>query len=618
MAGVLVDERDIRFVLFEQLKIQDLCTHERFTEFSLSLLEMILKEAQKFAENILLPLNLKGDREGARFEGGKVFSTPGTREAYGSFVEGGWLSSSDDKAVGGQEMPHVILSATHEMFFAANFPFMCYVNLTHDAAKLIEIFGSQEQKKLYMEPMFEGRWTGTMALTEPGAGSDVGNITLKAKSLSGGIYSLSGNKTFITNGEHDVAENIVHLVLARIEGDPSGTKGLSLFIVPKIRVDENGALGRPNDVTCTGVEEKMGLHASPTTALNFGENGDCQGTLLGRPREGIQIMFHMMNSSRLEVGLWGQATASVSYLQALMYARERRQGRNTFKPGDSQQVLIIEHPDIRRSLLLMKSYVEGMRALMYYCGYAMDRQKIAADGAEEKKWARLIDLLIPICKAYPTEKGVELASLAIQVLGGYGYCREYRLEQVLRDAKAGCLFEGTTGIQAMDLTLRKLAMDEGQVFADFMSHMDRVIEPALSQRAWQNYASELKETKTALSGLPALFSAKLIQGQAAYPFLQATPFLEAFSEVILGWLLLWGGLIAEEKLEVLFQARGAKDPEQRWALIDENKEAAYLDGKVKSAKYFLGNVLPITRGKIKAAGWGDLSPWEIRESSFGV
>ena len=618
MAGVLADERDIRFVLFEQLKVQELFEKEKFSEFSVDVFEMILSEAHRFAENVLFPLHLKGDKEGARFEGGEVYSTPGTKEAYQSYVESGWLTPCEDEEFGGQGLPRVIMSATHEIFFAAGFPFMCYANLTHDAAKLIEIFGTEEQKRLYLQKMYGGKWTGTMDLTEPGAGTDIGAIKTKARPLGDGTYSITGSKIYITGGEHDVAENIVHMVLARIQDDPPGTRGLSVFIVPKYRVNEDGSIAEPNDIACVGIEEKMGLHASPTTSLSLGENNGCVGYLLGGAREGIRVMFHMMNVSRLEVGMWGQGTSSVSYLHALNYAREREQGQSIDDSNPLTQVPIVQHPDIRRTLLMMKAYVEGMRAMLYYCSYAMDCQAVAQEEEEEKKWGWIVDLLVPVCKAYPTEKGVEIASQAIQVYGGYGFSREYPVEQFMRDSKVGCIFEGTTGIQAMDLALRKLAMKKRKVFSDFLDGMDDAIARARSLAGWEEYVAQLERTKSALGEVPSVFAERAADGQKCYPFLKATPFLEAFGDVVVAWFLLWSALIAQEKLEALFEEKGASDSKAREAFLDESADAAFFAGKVQSAKFFIGNILPITAGKIEAVKWGDVSAWEIRERSFGA
>ncbi len=617
MASLIVDEKDIRFVLFEQFKIQELCENEKFADFSDEVFEMILEQAHKYTEDVLFPLNQEGDKNGARFENGKVFSTAGTKEAYQGFVEGGWLTPCEDYEVGGQGLPHSIMTATHEMFFS-NFPFMCYVNLTHDAAKLVEIFGTEDQKKTYMEKMYAGEYTGTMCLSEPDAGSDVGAIRCKAVKRDDGNYSIQGSKIFITNGEHDISGNIVHLLLARIEGDPPGTKGLSLFIVPKNRINDDGSTGEQNDVVCTGIEHKMGLNASPTTSLSFGDNGECIGYLLGDQGEGIRIMFHMMNSSRLEVGIWGLTTCSMSYLHSLEYARERKQGQDAINRDSEAQVPIIMHPDIRNSLLMMKAYVEGIRAMIYYCGYAMDRMAVAADDGERKKWSKLVDLFIPVCKAYPTEKGVDLASTAIQLHGGYGYTQEYPVEQFMRDAKVACIFEGTTGIQAMDFALRKLSMSKGTVFSDFISSMDDVINKANDISELEKYADQLNKTKTAISTVPPVLAEKGGEGKIYYSFLKATPLLEAMGDVIVSWFLLWGAVIASEKLDALCTENNADTPEKKNDLIKNNNNASFLAGKIQSAKFFIGNILPVTDGKIEAIKWGDTSAWDIDEQSFGI
>jgi hypothetical protein len=465
--------------------------------------------------------------------------------------------------------------------------------------------------------MYSGQWTGTMCLTEPDAGSDVGAIRCKASKMPDGNYSIQGSKIFITNGEHDMAGNIIHLLLARIDGDPAGTKGLSLFIVPKYKLNPDGSEGDSNDVVCTGIEHKMGLKASPTASMSFGDNGKCSGYLLGNEREGIRIMFHMMNSSRLEVGIWGLTTCSLSYLHSLQYARERKQGQDAINKDASPQVPIIRHPDIRQSLLMMKAYIEGMRAMIYYCGYAMDRMHIAESDEEKEKWGRIVDLFIPICKAYPTEKGVSLSSLAIQVHGGYGYTQEYPVEQFMRDSKVACIFEGTTGIQAMDLALRKLSMKKGTVFAGFIAQMDEVINKAKSNPELKKYAEQLNKTRTLILDVPKVFAEKAGQGQTYYSFLQATPFIEAAGDVIVAWFLLWAAEIAQEKLVILFKENGAVDPDKQKELIINNKNAAFYSGKVQSAKFFIGNILPITDGRLEAIKWGDASAWDICEQAFG-
>jgi alkylation response protein AidB-like acyl-CoA dehydrogenase len=617
MANLLVDEKDIKFILFEQIKIQEIFLQDRYKNWNEKAIGLLIGEARKFAEKELFPLNIQGDTIGATFEEGKVFSVPGTKPAYRKYVEDGWLTSCEDEAINGQQLPHAVNAAAHEIFFAANFPCMCYGNLTHDAAKLIELFGSDEQKRIFMEKMYGGQWTGTMCLTEPGAGSDVGAIELKAARNQNGTYALNGQKIFITNGEHDITENIVHLVLGRIEGDPAGTKGLSLFIVPKFRPNPDGSPGEFNDVRCIGIEHKMGLKASPTSTLSFGEKGACFGYLLGKEREGIRIMFHMMNSSRLEVGLWGQGTCSVSYHHALNYARDRKQGQNIAQTNSMEQVPIIQHPDIRRSLLLMKSHLEGMRAMLYYCGYAMDRLETSVSPEDKAKWQGIIDLLIPVCKSSPTEKGVEFASRAIQIYGGYGYTKEYPVEQFMRDSKVACIFEGTTGIQAMDFTFRKVRMQKGAVFAKFLEDMDVMIKKAADNPELKRYGLQLEKTKNELSYVPSFFEEQIKDSRLYYAFLNATPFLEAAGDVFIGWFLLWGAVTASEKLHTLFEKNKIAGHEQQKSFIQKNADAAFLDGKIQSAKFFIGNVLPQTEGKIAALKWMDVSAWDICEKSFG-
>jgi hypothetical protein len=402
-----------------------------------------------------------------------------------------------------------------------------------------------------------------------------------------------------------MTENIVHLVLARIEGDPKGTRGLSIFIVPKYRVNSDGSPGPHNDVTCMGIEQKMGLHASPTTSLSFGDNDDCHAYLLGQPREGIKIMFHMMNQSRLEVGLFGLGICSISYRHALAFARERLQGQGI--NGEPGQVPIVNHPDIRRNLLTMKAYVEGMRAMLYYCGYAMDRAEIAAGEDEQKKWQGIVDLLIPIAKAHATEKGVELSSLAMQVYGGAGYSNEYPVEQFMRDSKVACIFEGTTGIQAVDFALRKVPMKGGTVFKGFLDSMDEILNQASKQSDWGPFAGQLRKTRDALGLLPGILANGEERSRLRDQLLAATPFMEAASDTFVAYFLLWSAMVAENKIA---EKGGLPDT------LERDSELAYLAGKIDSARYFIANVLPVVDGKIAALTWKDSSACTIAVSSL--
>jgi len=612
MSGFIVDERDLKFVLFDLLGVQDLARHERFEHIDQETLEMLVDEALKFSEQFLFPLNLEGDKVGATFEGGEVRTVPGTREAYREFVHSGWMTQTDDPDLGGQGLPEIIKFATHEMFLAANFPFMCFVNLTHDAAKLIELFGDEGQRAHYLERMYGGDWTGTMALTEPGAGSDVGAIKTSTRPAEDGTYRMKGQKIYITNGEHDIAENIVHLVLARIEGDPDGTRGLSIFIVPKYRLNADGSPGPRNDVTCMGIEHKMGLHASPTTSLSFGDNDDCYAYLLGQPREGIKIMFHMMNQSRLEVGLYGLGTCSMSYRHALAYARERLQGQGI--DGGAGQVAIVNHPDVRRNLLLMKSVTEGLRTMLYYCGYAMDCAATAVDEAEQTKWQDIVDLVIPIAKARPTERGVRLSSLALRIYGGAGYTCNHPIEQFMRDVKVSCIFEGTTGIQAMDFALRKVQMKGGAVFKAFLGSMDEVIDQARALPDWNRYADQLCKTRDALALVPGILASVDEDSRLRTQLLTATPFMEAAGDTFVAYFLLWSAMVAEHKIA----EKGGlpKDPEELADTLGRDPELAFLAGKIDSARFYIAGALPEVDGKIAGLSWGDSSACTIAEVSL--
>jgi len=612
MTTDLFDDRDARFVLFDVLGIEGLATSECYRHVDRETIEMLLDEAKKLAEQRLFPLNIEGDRVGVRLDDGAVRTAPGMREAYRDFVASGWMTQSESAELGGQALPKTVAFATHEMFLGANFPFMCFVNLTHDAAKLIELFGDDAQKEVYLARMYGGEWTGTMCLTESSAGSDVGAIVARAIPAGDGSYRLKGQKIYITNGDHDVAENVVHLVLARIDGDPEGTEGLSVFIVPKRRLNVDGSIGDGNDVECVGLWSKMGLHASPTTTLSFGNNDDCHAYLLGKPRQGIRIMFHMMNQSRLEVGLFGLGTCVVAYRLALDYARERLQGRGL--DGQAGQVPIIAHPDVRRILLTMKAYVEGMRTMLLYCAYAMDRVVVAEDHDERQRWQGIVDLLVPVVKAHPTEKAFELCSLAMQILGGAGYLREFPVEQYLRDAKVACIFEGTTGIQGIDFALRKVRPGAGSVFVNFLDGMDSLIEEASALPSWSRYSAQLRRTRDAVKGLPDVLLGGAERHRLRNRLLSATPFMEATSDLLVAYFLLWGAMVAERKLasagDLPTTAGGREDGQSAEA------PTAHLQGRLTSAKHFIANVLPVVDGRIEALKWMESSACTMSEASF--
>jgi alkylation response protein AidB-like acyl-CoA dehydrogenase len=473
--------------------------------------------------------------------------------------------------------------------------------LSHGAGKLVESFGTDKQKELFLEKMYTGVWGGSMLLTEPEAGSDVGALTTKAVPNDDGTYSITGNKIFISSGENDLVENIIHPVLARIEGAPAGTAGISLFLVPKFWVHDDGSQGEFNDVICTGIEEKMGIHGSPTCSMALGGKGQCRGTLLGQANKGMRAMFVMMNEARLHVGMQGFACASASYLNALNYARERVQGAALTAPKGSPGVPIIQHPDIRRILLTMKSHSEGMRSILYYVGFMEDMIHISDNDADKQRYQGIIDVLIPVAKGYITDRAFEMCSWGVQVFGGYGFTKEYPQEQLLRDCKITQIYEGTNGIQAMDLLGRKLGLNRGKAFTDLLAEVQKTIDTAkkidtLTPLADMMDATVVKLMETA-QALGTVMGAKKIEAA----FAQAHPFLDVTGDTLMGWMLLWRAVIAAEKL--------ADKPKK--------KDISFYEGQLKSAQFFIHSVLPVTRGKMDVIMAGDTAALDISEDAFG-
>jgi len=600
MAQVIADRRDVDFVLHEQFQVADLSQHEKFAEFNKKVVDMIVTEARNLSIKEILPTQKVGDEEGCRFEDGKVTVPEPFYRAYDLFVEGEWLAMPEDPEWGGQGMPKTVALAASDYFNGANYAFMMYPGLTHGAAKLVDAFGTDLQKKMFLKNMYTGKWTGTMLLTEPEAGSDVGALTTTAKKNDDGAYSINGAKIFISSGEHDLAENIIHPVLARIEGAPEGTKGISLFLVPKYWVNEDGSMGDFNDVVCTGIEEKMGIHGNSTCSLSLGSKGQCKGLLLGEENKGMRAMFLMMNEARLLVGMQGFACASASYLNALNYARERIQGRSLLhmKDPDAPAVPIIQHPDVRRMLLTMKAYVEGMRSILYYMAYCEDRKETTDDADEQAYWQGLIELLTPVAKGYVTDRAFEMCSLGVQVYGGYGYIKEYPQEQLLRDCRITQIYEGTNGIQAMDLLGRKLGMNKGKPVMDLLGEMNKTIASA-REHGMEELAEKFQKAVNKLGEVGMHMGAIAMSPQVLTAFSYAHPFMEVTGDVVTAWMLLWRAAIAKAKL-------GKK-----------KKDDIYYGGLIKSAEYYINTMLPATTGKMIAILNGNAAAVEIEEDAFG-
>lgn len=604
MAQILADRRDIDFVLHEQLEVEDLAEHERFAEFNRKVIDLIISEARTLAVKEILPTQTDGDRIGAQFDSGTVTVPESFHSAWSALKEGEWLALTEDPEWGGQGMPRSVASAAFNLLQSANFAFMMYAGLSHGAGKLIETFGTEEQKQRFLKQLWTGEWTGTMLLTEPQAGSDVGALETLATPNDDGTYSIVGNKIFASSGEHDLAENIIHPVLARIEGAPAGTAGISLFIVPKIWVNEDGSLGGPNDVVCTGLEEKMGIHGNSTGTIALGSKGECRGLLLGEPNKGMRSMFLMMNDARLQVGDQGLACASASYMYALDYARTRIQGRDIRQVRDKEapSVPIIRHPDVRRMLMLMKVYVEGLRSLSLYVAHCFDRIATSDDPDEQKRLQGIVDFLIPIAKAYTTERSLDVCDLGIQVYGGYGYIKEYPMEQLLRDCRITPIYEGTNGIQAMDLLFRKLGQDGGRPILDLSEEIRDTIAAAAQVERTAGMADTLEKALIRLEEVSRHLGQTAMFGRLPVAAAHAHPFLEVYGDVTVGWMLLWRARIAATEL-----ATGAK-----------RKDEAFYEGLVRSAEFYTQSLLPVTLGKMDVILSGSGVAVDIPEDAFGA
>jgi hypothetical protein len=450
--------------------------------------------------------------------------------------------------------------------------------------------------------MYSGEWGGTMCLTEPQAGSAVGDLKTTAKKTERG-YRIRGQKIFISCGDNDFTSNVIHMVLARVEGDPEGTKGISLFLVPKIRVNSDGSLGESNDVKVVNIEEKMGIHGSPTCTLAFGDHDQCEGFLIGEQCKGMSCMFLLMNEARLMTGMQGLATGSDAYRHAMAYAKERAQGGKNF---------IVQYPDVRRMLATLKATVEGMRALIYKVGHFVDHAEHEPDPEKKETYQGLADLLTPVCKAFCSDKGFEVATMAMQVYGGYGYISEYPMEQMLRDVKISSIYEGTNGIQALDLIGRKMGMKGGEVFRSFYDLLNRFAEENLAYPTLEKEFAVLQKAVQTV-GQTALKLAEIgMGGDRDYPALQAVPFLHMMGTLTFAWLLLEQALVALPKLQGLWAANQADVEEKKAALCENHPDARYYEGKVKTARFYVWNLLPQLNALAKGVLSEDRSALRIR------
>ena len=600
MTQPIADRRDIDFVIHEQFRLGDLCRYERYGDFNKTAIDMIITEARTLAIKKILPTRKTGDEQGCRFENGAVRVPDGFKDAWNQLRKGGWFAPSQDMEWGGQEMPQALNVMVLNYLTGANLGLLMVAGLNSGAGKILEAFGSRQQKKTYLEKLYSGEWAGTMMLTEAGAGSNLGDLTTRAKKNEDGTYALSGSKIFISGGDHDMAANIIHMVLARIDGAPGGSRGVSLFLVPKYRVHEDGSLGEPNDVVCTGIEKKMGLHGSPTCSMALGSNGRCLGTLVGEENKGLSAMFLMMNHARLLVGSQGLACASSAYQEALWYARQRVQGVPPGAP-DRRQVRLIRHPDVRRMLLTMKAYIEGCRSIIAYIAFLEDLVRVSSDGREKESCKDLIDFLTPIGKAYVTDRSVEICNHALQIYGGYGYTKEFPVEQLLRDVRVTTIYEGTNGIQAIDFLGRKAFMKNGAVFNTLVSEMRKTVADAESIECLSPLSQSLDGSLSCLADSSAALKPIIENKDPGRAYAAAGPFLNATGDIITAWMLLWRACLAAGQLEKK----------------KKRADIAFYDGQIASARFFIETVLPVTVGKINSINGMSGIAANMSDAAFG-
>ncbi len=574
--------RDMQFVLHELLNVEkalaELPVH---AETNRELIDQILEEGGKFCAEVVFPLNQIGDREGCRWDAGKVATPTGFKAAYDQYREAGWPALTCDPEFGGQGLPQVVNNALYEMLNSANQAWTMYPGLSHGAYECIHAHGSDALKKAYLPKLVAGEWTGTMCLTEPHCGTDLGILRTKAEPLGGDSYAISGTKIFISSGEHDMAENIVHLVLARLPDAPAGTKGISLFVVPKFLPRADGSLGERNGVSCGSIEHKMGIHGNSTCVMNFDA---AQGWLLGQPHKGLQAMFVMMNAARLGVGMQGLGLTEVAYQNSVAYAKERLQSRalTGAKAPEKAADPIIVHPDVRRMLLTQRAYAEGGRAFAYWVALELDKALTHPDAEEREESDDLVALLIPIIKSFLTDNAFECTNLGMQVFGGHGFISEWGMEQYVRDARINQIYEGTNTIQSLDLLARKVLADSGAKLKKFGAQVEAFLRAESANPAMAEFVAPLADLAEKMQKLTMEIGMKAMQnpdevGAAAVPYMK----------------------VAGHLVFAYFWARMAKI-----ALAKQDSGDAFYKAKLLTARYYYAKLLPETATLIRVARAG--------------
>ena len=596
MSSYVAPLKDMMFVLTELAGLDKVAALPGYEEATTDVVEAILDESARFTGGVLAPLNWSGDQEGARWADMAVTMPSGFKEAYARFVDNGWNALGGNPEHGGQGLPKVVSAAVQEMWKSANMSFSLCPLLTLGAIEALELAGTEAQKAMYLPNMVSGKWTGTMNITEPQAGSDLAAIRSRAVPQGDGTYRIFGQKIFITYGDHDMAENTIHLVLARTPDAPEGVKGISLFVVPKFLVNADGTLGPRNDVHCVSIEHKLGIHASPTCVMVHGDNGGSIGTLVGKENEGLKYMFVMMNAARFAVGLEGLAISERAYQHAVAYARDRVQGRAI--EGSAAGVAIIKHPDIRRMLMLMRANTEAMRALAYSVAAAHDAAHRHPDAAERAQNQAYVDLMIPVVKGWSTETGNEMAYLGVQVHGGMGFIEETGAAQFMRDARITTIYEGTTGIQANDLMGRKIAREGGTTIKAVIGMMQKT-QGEVAQQGGTEFAAiaaalgrGIEALRQATDYIVASYG-KDVRAVAA----GAVPFLRLMGIVSGGWMMARAALVAQGKI-----AAGDADP--------------FFPAKIATAHFYADHVMAAAAGLAQEVVQGGASALTLDEAMF--
>lgn len=580
MAEKFISGRNLRFLLYEVNDAESLLKYSRFADHSREVFDMILDTAMRMGKDLFKPLFEEMDRKAPEYVNGEVKVHPKVREIMRAAGDGGWIASTFPYELGGQQLPFTIgVMLPTAIFGAANYSAAVYHGLTHGAAGLIASYGTQEMKDAYLPKMIAGEWQGTMALTEPQAGSSLTDLTTTATPTDQGYYKIRGQKLFISAGDHDGCDNVIHLALVRLKDAPAGIKGISLFIIPKKRIRDDGSL-ESNDVNCAGIYHKLGYRGSPITQLAFGENDDCRGWLVGEANKGLGYMFQMMNGARIDVGLAAAVISSAAYYASLEYAKERPQGRKlTSKDPLSPQIPIIEHADIRRMLLFQKAVVEGSLSLLFQCGIYEDLEHVT-EGEERENYNLLLELLTPVAKTYPSEMGILSCSAGLQILGGYGFCEEFPLEQLYRDVRIHPIHEGTTGIQGMDLLGRKMMMKKGKAAQLYLAEVRRAIRDAEGDAELKPFAEKLSAAVALLEKVTMhQFGVAAKEGPEMF-LADATVYLEFFGIIAIAWQWLRQAAVAQKAL----------------ACGPGEADTNFYQGKLAALRYFFGYELPKIQG----------------------